>query len=222
MEQQAIQIYGQPLEDPEMFWAPIEQAEQGPYGFLGDLLLSIASGSPRGLQIENFGARDEDDVLILQLLEGPQDQANLNDWLSGDLHPSPLLDTNAHYQTKCRRSGRRGTRKRRTSPWNPMFFKSRVSREYTRRKNNSRWTAKVEILVQGVSKFGVGRWALLKQQFFETSIRTSVNLKDKWRNLLKAYQGNSQKTTQLYLEPSFVEQIRKLAAKQTYPNKRHK
>ncbi|CAD6340776.1 unnamed protein product [Miscanthus lutarioriparius] len=170
MEQQAIQIYGQPLEDPEMFWAPIEQAEQGPYGFLGDLLLSIASGSPRGLQIENFGARDEDDVLILQLLEGPQDQANLNDWLSGDLHPSPLLDTNAHYQ-------------------NPMFFKSRVSREYTRRKNNSRWTAKeVEILVQGVSKFGVGRWALLKQQFFETSIRTSVNLKDKWRNLLKAYQ----------------------------------
>ncbi|CAD6212784.1 unnamed protein product [Miscanthus lutarioriparius] len=214
MEQQAIQIYRQPLEEPEMFWAPIEQAEQGLYGFLGDLQLSIASGSPRGLQIEN--------ILQLLELEGPQDQTNLNDWLSGDLHPSPLLDTNAHYQTKCRRSGRRGTRKRRTSPWNPMFFESRVSREYTRRKNNSRWTAKeVEILVQGVSKFGVGRWALLKQQFFKTSIRTSVNLKDKWRNLLKAYQGNSQKTTQLYLEPSLVEQIRKLAAKQPYPNKRH-
>ncbi|KAG0549369.1 hypothetical protein BDA96_01G249800 [Sorghum bicolor] len=223
MEQQAIEIYRQPLEEPELFWAPIEQAEQGLYGFLGDLQLSVASGSPRGLQIENSGARVEDGVLILQLLEEPQDEANLNDWLSGDLHPSPLLDTNAHYQTKCRRSGRRGTRKRRTSPWNPMFFESRVSREYTSRKNNSRWTAKeVEILVQGVSKFGVGRWVMLKRQFFKTSIRTSVNLKDKWRNLLKAYQGNSQKTTQLYLEPSLVEQIRKVAEKHPYPNKRHK
>jgi len=46
---------------------------------------------------------------------------------------------------------------------NPMF--------YTSRKNNSRWTAKeVERLVQGVSKFGVGRWTMLKQKFFKTSI----------------------------------------------------
>ena len=73
-----------------------------------------------------------------------------------------------------------------------MFFENRVSREYTRRKNNSRWTAKeVEILVQGVSKFGVGRWALLKQQFFETSIRTSVNLKVKYISSALHYEVNS-------------------------------
>ncbi|XP_066341027.1 telomere repeat-binding protein 2-like [Miscanthus floridulus] len=168
--------------------------QQAIYGFLGEL------------QMEHYRARDDDvDVWILQLLEGPQDAANVNDCLSGDLPPpSPLPDANDG-QTGPRKSGPRGTRKRRTSPWNPMF--------YTSRKNNSRWTAKeVERLVQGVSKLGVGRWTKLKQNFFKTSIRTAVNLKDKWRNLLKAYQEGSQKTTQLELEASLVEQIRKLAA----------
>jgi hypothetical protein len=73
-----------------------------------------------------------------------------------------------------------------------MFFESRVSREYTSRKNNSRWTAKeVEILVQGVSKFGVGRWVMLKRQFFKTSIRTSVNLKVKYITNALHYEVNS-------------------------------
>lgn len=59
-----------------------------------------------------------------------------------------------------------------------MFFETHVTREYTSRKNNSRWTAKeVERLVEGVSKFGVGRWTMLKRKFFKGSIRTSVNLK---------------------------------------------
>lgn len=35
------------------------------------------------LQIDNRGVRDEDTVMILQLLEGPQDETNLDDWLSG-------------------------------------------------------------------------------------------------------------------------------------------
>ena len=39
MEQQVIQIYRQPLEEPNMFWAPIE--------------LSIASDSHHGLQVRN-------------------------------------------------------------------------------------------------------------------------------------------------------------------------
>ncbi|OQU91710.1 hypothetical protein SORBI_3001G235200 [Sorghum bicolor] len=161
--------------------------------------------------MENYRAREEDvDVWILRLLEeGSVDAANLNDCcLSGDLPaPSPSPDANDNGHTGPRKSGPRGTRKRRTSPWNSMF--------YTSRKNNSRWTAKeVERLVQGVSKFGVGRWTNLKQNFFKRSIRTAVNLKDKWRNLLKTYQEGSQKTTQLHLEPSLVERIRKLAEKQ--------
>ncbi|AQK65274.1 uncharacterized LOC100382037 [Zea mays] len=202
--------------------APTEQD----YGFLGDLQLSTTIDSPHILQIDNRGVRDEHTVMILQLLEGPQDETNLDDWLSGDLHPSPLLETNAHYQPRCRKSGRRGARRRRTSPWDPMFFERPVSREYSTakgRKNNSRWTSKeVERLARGVSRFGVGQWTLLKQEFFKSSIRTAVNLKDKWRNLLKGYQENSQKSTLLYLEPSLVEKIRNLAAKQPYPYRRHR
>ena len=56
MEQQTIEIYRQPLEESELFWAPIEQAEQGLYGFLGDLQLSVASGSPRGLQVTKIAS----------------------------------------------------------------------------------------------------------------------------------------------------------------------
>jgi hypothetical protein len=52
------------------------------------------------------------------------------------------------------------------------------NRKYITRKNNSRWTGKeVKLLVQGVSKFGVGRWSEMKKKYFKTSVRTSVNLK---------------------------------------------
>ena len=56
MEQQTIEIYRQPLEESELFWAPIEQAEQGLYGFLGDLLLNTASGIPHGLQVTKIAS----------------------------------------------------------------------------------------------------------------------------------------------------------------------
>ncbi|OQU91713.1 hypothetical protein SORBI_3001G235200 [Sorghum bicolor] len=87
--------------------------------------------------MENYRAREEDvDVWILRLLEeGSVDAANLNDCcLSGDLpapSPSPDANDNGHvgiyridaellnfnYLTGPRKSGPRGTRKRRTSPW---------------------------------------------------------------------------------------------------------
>ena len=93
MEQQAIQIYGQPLEDPEMFWAPIEQAEQGPYGFLGDLLLSIASGSPRGLQVTRIASS------ITLIRWSPAESGRKNGfffgcWMNATKHQSWHLFTN--------------------------------------------------------------------------------------------------------------------------------
>jgi hypothetical protein len=78
-----------------------------------------------------------------------------------------------------------------------MFFERPVSREYSTakgRKNNSRWTSKeVERLARGVSRFGVGQWTLLKQEFFKSSIRTAVNLKVKHytSNALHPYDVNS-------------------------------
>ncbi|KAG2537815.1 uncharacterized protein LOC120691527 [Panicum virgatum] len=214
MEQPEIKFCSPEMEQTGLFWAPVQEEDQGLDGLLGDLQFGLASGTACDLQMENYRARDDDALFVLQLLE----DADLDEWLSGGLHQSPVGDTLSHHQMLGRKSGRRGMRKRRISPWGTLVFEGK----YITRKNNSRWTAKeVKLLVQGVSKFGVGRWSELKKKYFKTSIRTSVNLKDKWRNLLRAYQENVQKYTLLDLEPPLVEQIRKLAAKHPYPKRRH-
>lgn len=57
-----------------------------------------------------------------------------------------------------------------------------------RRKHHRAWTlSEVMKLVEGVSRYGAGRWSEIKKLAFASySYRTSVDLKDKWRNLLKA------------------------------------
>lgn len=57
-----------------------------------------------------------------------------------------------------------------------------------RRKHHRPWTLRdVMKLVEGVSRCGVGKWADIKKVAFSSSAyRTSVDLKDKWRNLLRA------------------------------------
>lgn len=61
-----------------------------------------------------------------------------------------------------------------------------------RRKHHRAWTlTEVMKLVDGISKFGAGRWSEIKRlSFSSASYRTSVDLKDKWRNLLKASFSN--------------------------------
>ena len=45
------------------------------------------------------------------------------------------------------------------------------------------WTAEEEAkLRQGVAKYGKGNWAVIKKKY-KFILRTSVNLKDKWRNI---------------------------------------
>lgn len=57
-----------------------------------------------------------------------------------------------------------------------------------RRMHHRQWTLpEVENLVNGVSLYGVGQWSKIKTELFPTStFRTSVDLKDKWRNLVNA------------------------------------
>lgn len=57
-----------------------------------------------------------------------------------------------------------------------------------RRKHHILWTvSEVKKLIDGVSQYGVGRWSHIKKDLFSSSAhRTAVDLKDKWRNLLKA------------------------------------
>ncbi|KAJ6798005.1 Uncharacterized protein M6B38_215385 [Iris pallida] len=57
-----------------------------------------------------------------------------------------------------------------------------------KRKHHRAWTlCEVLKLVEGVARFGAGRWSEIRRVSFTSySYRTSVDLKDKWRNLLRA------------------------------------
>lgn len=57
-----------------------------------------------------------------------------------------------------------------------------------RRKHHRPWSlSEVVKLVEGVARYGAGRWSEIKRLAFASySYRTSVDLKDKWRNLLRA------------------------------------
>ena len=52
---------------------------------------------------------------------------------------------------------------------------------------NSRFSGEeAENLVEGVAMYGLGAWALILKHYFQDSGRSSVDLKDKWRNMCTA------------------------------------
>ncbi|CAM0884242.1 unnamed protein product [Alopecurus aequalis] len=59
-----------------------------------------------------------------------------------------------------------------------------------KRKHHRAWTlSEVQNLVDGVARFGIGKWSEIRRLSFASySYRTSVDLKDKWRNLIRASQ----------------------------------
>ncbi|OMO66107.1 hypothetical protein COLO4_30770 [Corchorus olitorius] len=94
----------------------------------------------------------------------------------------------------------------------------------TRRKHHRAWTlSEVMKLVEGVSKYGAGRWSEIKRLAFASySYRTSVDLKDKWRNLLKASFAqtpmdkgvNSRKHPSMPIPAAILLRVRELAEMQ--------
>uniref|UniRef100_A0A7C9AS80 Uncharacterized protein n=1 Tax=Opuntia streptacantha TaxID=393608 RepID=A0A7C9AS80_OPUST len=62
----------------------------------------------------------------------------------------------------------------------------KAKRKSDRKKGNNLWTlTEVEALVDGISQFGLGQWTAIKKNFFSSSYRTSTDIRDKWRNLVK-------------------------------------
>ncbi|KAK8921762.1 Telomere repeat-binding protein 4 [Platanthera zijinensis] len=93
-----------------------------------------------------------------------------------------------------------------------------------RRKHHRAWTlAEVLKLVEGVSRYGAGKWSEIRRLSFSSgSHRTSVDLKDKWRNLLKASfaqvptdkgAAGSRKPTSLPIPTPILRRVRELAEK---------
>uniref|UniRef100_A0A8R7V7E6 Myb-like domain-containing protein n=1 Tax=Triticum urartu TaxID=4572 RepID=A0A8R7V7E6_TRIUA len=108
----------------------------------------------------------------------------------------------------------RGPRKRRIFPWGSGGM------NFHRRKNNEHWThEEVKKLVKGVKTYGAGRWTMVKNRYFSSSIRDPAHLKDKWRNLLRACgvpcssqrKEKAQKTMFRPLDTELIQQIQGLA-----------
>ncbi|XP_031482906.1 uncharacterized protein LOC116252641 isoform X1 [Nymphaea colorata] len=99
----------------------------------------------------------------------------------------------------------------------------RTAKGGVRRKHHRSWTLQeVTKLVEGVSRHGVGRWSDIKRlEFSASAYRTSVDLKDKWRNLLKASYAQLQtkkvveqrrRHTSISIPASILMRVRELAA----------
>ncbi|KAG7586817.1 SANT/Myb domain [Arabidopsis thaliana x Arabidopsis arenosa] len=94
-----------------------------------------------------------------------------------------------------------------------------------RRKHHRAWTlSEVTKLVEGVSKYGAGKWSEIKKHLFSShSYRTSVDLKDKWRNLLKTSfaqspsnsVGSLKKHGSMHIPMQILLRVRELAEKQS-------
>ncbi|KAF2289915.1 hypothetical protein GH714_039163 [Hevea brasiliensis] len=64
-----------------------------------------------------------------------------------------------------------------------------------RRKHQRMWTlSEVMKLIDGIAQYGTGRWTDIKKLLFSSyAYRTPVDLRDKWRNLLRASSVQKQK-----------------------------
>ncbi|CAK7332269.1 unnamed protein product [Dovyalis caffra] len=92
------------------------------------------------------------------------------------------------------------------------------------KRDHRRWTlGEVRKLIIGVTEHGVGKWTHIKRLMFSSSHRTSVNLKDKWRNLLnsstRALRKSKVQQESNQLPESVLCQVRELAIIYAYPRK---
>ncbi|KAJ9181562.1 hypothetical protein P3X46_009681 [Hevea brasiliensis] len=100
-----------------------------------------------------------------------------------------------------------------------------------RRKHQRMWTlSEVMKLIDGIAQYGTGRWTDIKKLLFSSyAYRTPVDLRDKWRNLLRASSVQKQKLKQNKeveqklkhamrpLPKSVIHRIRELATVHPYP-----
>ncbi|XP_010476898.1 PREDICTED: uncharacterized protein LOC104756078 isoform X1 [Camelina sativa] len=100
-----------------------------------------------------------------------------------------------------------------------------ITQSGIRRKHHRAWTVtEVEKLVEGVTKYGVGKWSEIKKVSFSSFVyRTPVDLKDKWRNLRRACftqtpsnrMGGPNKQGSMAIPTHIMLQVRELAQKQS-------
>ncbi|KAM3341172.1 putative protein isoform X1 [Capsicum galapagoense] len=117
------------------------------------------------------------------------------------------------------------------NPKDDAVAPKKLDQDGARRKHHRLWTvSEVRKLIDGVAQYGVGRWSHIKKLYFSSSgHRTPVDLKDKWRNLLKAcYLQKQSKITEKGkhnlswrpLPKSVLHRVSELANMHPYPRNR--
>ncbi|KAL5211517.1 hypothetical protein ABZP36_022364 [Zizania latifolia] len=98
-----------------------------------------------------------------------------------------------------------------------------------KRKHHQAWTlSEVLKLVDGVARYGAGKWSEIRRLAFSYSYRTSVDLKDKWRNLIRASRTQLSKENDgvcprknnpsaIPIPPSILLRVKELAEMQPHP-----
>jgi hypothetical protein len=103
-----------------------------------------------------------------------------------------------------------------------------------RRKNQRMWTAsEVTKLMDGISEYGVGRWTDIQRFLFSAAgYRTPTDIRDKWRNLLRACSSqkfnkkegeqNDDENSPRTLPLSVASRVLELSKIHPYPKRRNK
>ncbi|KAI8523776.1 hypothetical protein RHMOL_Rhmol13G0098700 [Rhododendron molle] len=78
-----------------------------------------------------------------------------------------------------------------------------------RRKSTSFTINEVEALVQAVRRHGTGRWKMIKDEVFgNDSRRTRIDLRDKWKTLVKTANLPAHKRRRVPLPEELLEMVR--------------
>ncbi|KAL9239325.1 hypothetical protein vseg_013660 [Gypsophila vaccaria] len=139
---------------------------------------------------------------------------------SKDKNPGVMSQKNCHGKSSKRKAAKLSNE---NSVWKELDssdddYLPNASRSRNK-KNSKHWTLdEVVKLVDGIAHFGLGQWTTVHRAFFSSSCRNPTDIRDKWRNLVKAY-GNlksqrkdrRQRKAFLSLPSAIIERIKELA-----------
>ncbi|ACO62204.1 predicted protein [Micromonas commoda] len=101
--------------------------------------------------------------------------------------------------------------KERRTGWQPESVTRRVGpreRDQSAQGTKHKWTREEsELVAEGVAKYGYGEWAAIQKELFAESARTSTDIKDRWRNMLKAASKPNDFKFRSFMDDDLREQI---------------
>ncbi|KAK9920932.1 hypothetical protein M0R45_029469 [Rubus argutus] len=151
-----------------------------------------------------------------------------------DRRKHQLVKSESEDETVTRRRSTRHNRRKHqpiNSESEDEIVRRKRSKKHDRRKHQRMWdVSEVMALVDGISEHGVGQWTRIKRlRFTSSAYRTPIDLRDKWRNLLRSScrkklkkEVEENEENDMHLPQSLIYRVRELAKKHPYPRQRGK